>query len=324
MVDSLQMLARNRWFNWAWRFAVTLIVAGWILARLELAEFTRVLIAPRWDALIAMVIVSLIFATLGGIKVWVLLRALAPVKLRVIVGYFLVATSFGAFTPASLGDFSIAAFLRHENVPAHQGLSVMLVDRVISISVYVLVFTPLTIGLLIHADQLWWFSLIFLVGAVIGLILNANKTVRRFVLTRLVRVYVPTIEDLARTFSDLWRFYPWHLFGNLGVTLARSVIAGLVVQLALLAAHEQSLFFAVVCATNFLTIVNLFPISLGGVGVYEGSGVILFEQIGFKGENVLAALLYQRAYIVLSSVLIILTSWLYTIWRTRRSATRLM
>jgi len=309
----LAALSRHRWFNRTWRAVITLIVIVWIFSRLDLTQFARVVVAPRWDALLGMVAAALIFVAIGGMKVWVLLRALAPVRLRLVLGYFVVATALGSFTPAALGDFSIAAFLRRENVPLHQGLSVMLVDRVISVATYVLVFTPLTFALLVRADQWWLLPVIFLAVAILGLLLNANRSVRGFTRTRLIRVFVPAAEDFARAISDLLRLYPLNLAGNVALTLVRSSVAGLVIQFALSAAHEQPAFFPVVCATNFLTVVNLLPISIGGLGIYEGSGVILFEQFGINGENALAALLYQRAYILLSSAFILFVFWLYSV-----------
>ena len=322
MVDSLRTLARNRWFNWAWRFIITLMIVGWIFLRIDFAQFARVVVAPQWIELIGMVGAGLVFAFMGGVKVWVLLRALAPIRLQTVVKYFFVSTSLGAFTPAALGDFSIAAFLRREKVPVHFGLSVMLIDRVISIAVYVLVFTPLTLALLLHTDQLWWLPASFFVIAMAGLLLNTLKPARQFVLARFIRVYFPAGEDFARTLSDLVRLYPLHLAGNVALTLGRAIFAGIVVQFALWAAHEQPSLSQVICATNFLSLVNVLPISLGGVGVYEGSGVLLFEQLGMDGEKVLAALFYQRAYIWFSSALILAAYWFYSLGRSRRAVER--
>ena len=328
MSDSLRVrltaLARHRWFNWIWQATVTFIVVVWIASRLDLTQFARVIVAPRWDALVGMLAAALVFVAIGGTKVWILLRAFAPVRLRLVLGYFVVATAFGSFTPAALGDFSIAAYLRRENVPVHQGLSAMLVDRVISVAIYVLVFTPLTLALLVRSDQLWVLPIVFLAAAVFGLLLNANPMVRDFARTRLIRAYVPAAENFARAISDLLRLYPLHLAGNVALTLVRSIVAGLVIQFALSAAHEQADFFSVLCATNFLTVVNLLPISIGGLGVYEGSGVILFEQLGMNGENVLAALLYQRVYILLSSALILLVFWMHSVRHSNGTPARLV
>lgn len=310
---GLTGLLHHGWFNRILRVAVTLIAIVWIFSRLDLAQFARVVVTPRWEALAEMVAAALVFVAMGGTKVWVLLRAFAPVRLRLVLGYYLVATAIGSFTPAALGDFSIAAYLRRENVPIYQGLSAMLVDRMISIATYVLVFTPLTLALLLHSDQFWLFLGVFLAVASLGLLLNANRLVRDHVRTRLIRPYIPAVEDFARAVSDLLRLYPLHLLGNVTLTLVRSVVAGLGVQFALLAAHEQAAFLPVVCASNFLSVVNFLPISIGGLGVYEGTGVVLFEQLGMNGENVLVALLYQRAYILLSSASILFVFWLYSL-----------
>lgn len=315
--ERIARIEATRWFGWTWRLGVTLIVSVWVLGRLDLGQFRRILVTPNWGALGWMVCAGLVFALLGGAKVWLLLRALAPVRFSKAIGYFLVATSLGAFTPAALGDFSIAGFLRREGVPIHQGLSVMLTDRVIAIAVYALVFTPLTLAQIADLNFFWSVFAFLFALIVIGLGLNALAPVRRFVRVHVLRSHAPALEDFAKTISDLLRLYPYHLVGNLTLTLIRSIVGGIVVWFALRAAGERPFLFPVVCATNSLTIVNLLPISVGGVGIYEGSGLFLFERFGLNGANVLAALLYQRLYVWLSSVAIFAAFALFSLHRVK-------
>jgi len=43
-------------------------------------------------------------------------------------------------------------------------------------------------------------------------------------------------------------------------------------------------------------------VSLSGLGIYEGGGLVLLEALGLNREQVLAGLLYQRAYIIIWSL----------------------
>lgn len=299
MVNSLRMLAHNRWFNWAWRFTVTLIVAGWILARLELAEFTRVLIAPRWNALIAMVVAALLFVVLGGLKVWVLLRALAPVRLGAVVQYYFVATAFGSFTPGAVGDFTLAVLLQREQVPIQQGASAMLLDRLITFAAYVLLFVPAT-AFFVGSVNSWFLFLpasVMLLAWMVWGWLSRRASIRSFVRRH------PGLESFMQTFVELIHAHPIHFWGNVGLTLIRSVVAGGGVYLALIAAGQVGALIPVICISNSLSVLSLLPFTLGGVGIYEGSGLVLFEWMGMDREGVLAGLLYQRIYIVVSSLL---------------------
>ena len=101
---------------------------------------------------------------------------------------------------------------------------------------------------------------------------------------------------------------PWHLLGNTILTLLRCVTAGVVVQLALWAAGEWQPFLPVLYTTNAIAVLNLLPVSFAGLGIYEGGGVVILSQLGFDRERVFTALVYQRLYIILYSLLILLLS----------------
>lgn len=311
---------RRKWFGWSWRLGVSLAIFAWILSQLDLAHLVGTLVAPHWVGLIAMVCAGIIFLLLGGFKVWVLLRALRPVRLQSVMSHFMVATSIGSFTPAALGDFSIAGFLRKEGIPVHEGLSVMLIDRVIALTVYALVFTPLTLGMVTDLKRIWWVFAAIAGLIVCGFVLNSITPIRRMIRVHLFRDWLPRIEEFARAFSDLLRLYPLQLAGNVCITILRSIVAGIVVEFALVAVGEQSNLFTVICATNSLTIVNLLPISIGGFGTYEGSGVVLFRALGLNPNGILAALLYQRLYIWLSSFLILAAYVFWSIHMNRPSS----
>jgi len=44
-------------------------------------------------------------------------------------------------------------------------------------------------------------------------------------------------------------------------------------------------------------------VTLSGLGIYEGGGLVLFEALGLNREQVLAGLFYQRVYIIIWSLL---------------------
>lgn len=313
------MIQHHRWLGWLLQTLVTTFIIIWILTYLDLNELRQAAVTPAWLPLIGMAFAAWVFVLIGGAKFWVLFRALTPVPFLSFIGYFLVATALGTFTPATLGDFSLAAFLRREQIPVHQSMSVIVVDRVITIGIYGTVFLPLTFGLLLHMGQLWWAPVSFLVGGMLILILNRLPTVRKMINRFLKHLHLSFLSDFLSTTSDLLRLHPWHLLGNVGLTLLRCVVSGGVVQFALWAAGEWQPFLPVLYTTNSISLINLLPVSLAGLGVYEGGGVAILSQLGFDQERVFAGLMYQRFYIILYSLVMLILSRLL-IERMRRWA----
>src|SRR5207249_4177878 len=200
-------------------------------------------------------------------------------------------------------DFSMATLLRREGIPVHQGLSAMLVDRGVTLTFYVLVSLPLALLLVLPARRWLWLPVVLGAAAALVLGLNVIGPLRGWLRDRVVRRFLPRLEDFLRTGSDLLRAYPARLLANVGVTVVRSVVAGVVIDMALQAAGTRAGFFPVVVLTNSLGLLTYLPISLSGVGVYEGGAVALFTRLGLTSERVFAAFVFQRAYIIVISLL---------------------
>ena len=287
-------------------FAIGLIVL--ILHNLNLGEFQAVVVAPRWLPLVGMVVTALIFVLLGAVNIWIMLSALAPLQFVTVLRYYLVATAFGTFTPAGVGDFSLVAFLRREAVPVHRGLSIMLVDRGVTLTLYTVIYLPLTLLLVFATTQWLWLPVAFAIAVIGALAANLIASLRRWLLDTVVRRFLPRLEDFLRTCSDLVRFHPMYLLADVAVTVVRSVVAGVVIEMALWASGTHAGFGQVVVVTNSLSLLNFIPVSLSGVGVYEGGAVALFSQLGLSRERVFAAFVFHRIYMLLFAMLMLAVS----------------
>jgi uncharacterized protein (TIRG00374 family) len=299
------MFARNPRKTSLFRLLIALLAIAWLLAYLDIPELLRVVIAPAWSPLCAMVAVSLAFILIGGAKLWLLVRSLTPVPFSRLMGYFLVATALGTFTPASLGDFSLPAFLRRAEVPVYESLAVMVVDRAITLSMYATIFLPLTLGLLLHTTRFWWVTAGVVVVIMVILALNGIATVRQKMCRVLEGLHLSGVADFLATASRLLRLHPWHLLGNIFLTFVRCVVSGLVVYLALCAAREQSPFLPVLYTSNSIALLRFLPISPAGLGLYEAGGVAVLGHLGLDRERVLAAFVYVRIYAIAYSLLVL-------------------
>ena len=306
-VTTRPVASKDR-LGWTLRLLVGIGIVLLIIRSLNLSQFGAVVVAPNWLALIGMVVSALVFVFLGAVNIWIMLSAVARVRFMTMLRYYLVATAFGTFTPAAVGDFSLVGFLQRESIPVHRGLSAMLVDRGITLTLHAVVFLPLTLLLVLSTTQWLWLPAAFAVSVGALVALNVVPGFRRWVLDRMVRPLVPHFEDFLRSCSDLMRFHPTYLLANVAGTIARSVVAGVVIELALVAAGTWANFLWVVVVTNSLSLLNFIPISLGGVGVYEGGAVAVFSRLGLSSERVFAAFVFQRTYIVVFALLLLALS----------------
>jgi uncharacterized membrane protein YbhN (UPF0104 family) len=162
---------------------------------------------------------------------------------------------------------------------------------------------------LVIRDFHWlWVPAAAAVGVAAFLGLNLYMPFRRWLRDRVVLRYAPRFEDFFRTFSDLLRRHPLRLAANVGVTLLRSVVSGAVIYCALLAAGTRADLLPVTIITNSLSLLIYLPISVSGVGVYVGGAVAAFSYLGLSNERVLAAFVFQRLYMIGSSLVFLAMS----------------
>jgi uncharacterized membrane protein YbhN (UPF0104 family) len=307
----MDVYRRNGWLSWLLRIFVTGVVILWIITRIDLKQFQQALIAPEWGPLVLLVLAAWLVLLIGALKSWLLFKAFSPIPFFTFLINFLAAISFGSFTPAAVGDFSLVALLKKENVPVHQSLSVMLVDRGITVAIYGIIFLPLTLGLLLRTDQLWWVPILFIIAAISLVIINGNPRARILGKKILAKLHITFLFDFIKTSSNMLRLHPWLIISNTFLALVRCLVGGIGVQFAFWAAGEYGPLLPIIFTSNAITLLNFLPISLSGLGIYEESAISILGQLGYNRERMLVGLVYQRFYIIVFSLLVLLISFLF-------------
>ncbi len=304
-------------FSWSLRLSITAAAVIWILCYLDLNTFKDVLISPRWLPLSAMIAAGLVFMFLGALKLWLLIKVFAPANFSLFVSYFFLAVSVGSVAPTVLCDISLLALLKNEGIPTSQGLSAVLVDRVITLAVCVVLFMPCAFLFLVPIDNflLVSFGLILVLG-----LISWRWLWRKLMFSNIFRRF-PAVYRFQQALSDLVSQHWQSLLWNVGITIIRGIVSGLSIIFAFMAVEQPASLFPTICITNSLSLISLLPITIGGLGVYEGSGILIFEKLGLCAERVLVALTYQRANIIFMSLLILLLSLIFFAVKRRKGWT---
>jgi len=274
-----------------------------------LADLSRV---SPWHLVIAIVI---FFVSVGmGAYQWHLLLKAGGIALpfaKTFKVYF-VGMFFNNFLPAGIGGdvMKIYDVTRVGNDP-HQVFAVTMLDRVIGIAGLCVLALAASFVLLAGdgLPNLYLYIVIFAgcVAPVLALIMNRrlSRGVRRL-------FGALTLWGLGGRFDAIFR----HLgeYRRLRMLLVRLTVLAMAVQFLRVVTHvlvAQSLGIAV---TNLhfiqffvfvplLGLIMILPISINGLGVREGAGILLFTQIGFSKEQALLMELITYAIMVMVSLL---------------------
>jgi len=227
---------------------------------------------------------------------------------------YFVGLFFNNFLPAGVGGDAVKIYdvSRVGNDP-HQVFAVTLLDRVIGIAGLCLLALAASLVLVAgpapRINHLPIYMVIFAgcIAPVLALIMNRR-------LSRGVRILFGriTVWGLGGRFDAVFR----HLGGYRRVRMLLGQLTGLAVAVQFLRVvthilvaqslgivitwHDFIQFFVFV---PLLSLLMILPISINGLGVREGAGILLFTQIGFSREQALLMELITYAIMVVVSLL---------------------
>jgi len=294
--------------SFAFRFAVSLALLILIFRTIDFGAFSGIIVSPKIWPLVFMIVFSLFFVFLGGLKLWVLYKEFNPINPWLFIGYYFLAGSIGSLAPSIFGDVTLIGLAKRSRIPIHKSISAILMDRGITLVVALFIFTPFTLLFVLPINPGYVF---LLTGAVLIVCIGFFKLSLQFAPSLLGKFKMTKM--LWESFFLFFSHYRPVLYVNLVITSLRSVVSGITLILALMAANLNPAFWATVCISNSLSVLTHIPVSLSGLGLFEGSGLILFEAIGLNREQVLAGLLYHRVYIITWAAL---TSLILTLFFT--------
>ena len=284
-------------FSFIFRFAVCVVLLLWIFKSVDLGIFSEIVVSPSLLPIVAMVVFSVFYVFLGGLKLWVLFRGFSTISLPLFTGYFFLAGSVGSLAPTIFGDFTMVGLARQSLIPVHRSVSAILTDRFITMVIAVFIFTPFTLIFVLPVKPLFIIALMGILALLLGCLIWTS-----------VR-FAPLLFDKFSMTKRFWEsFTPYfkgdrkNLYANILIGGFRGIISGITLILALMAANVSPPFFSTICITNSLSILTHIPVSLSGLGIYEGGGLVLLEALGLNREQVLAGLFYQRVYIIIWSL----------------------
>ncbi len=177
------------------------------------------------------------------------------------------AWAVGLITPGRVGEFSMAYFLR-KSFDVSKTVSIVLLERVITVSVLVL----LSSGLILAAFGVWQAIL------VLGLVAASWAALIAFSL-----MDMPAVRRLAG-YSETIRFFLGReksvLFASITFVAARWLMFGVINYALLLSLGTEVEFAALIPVVAASTLISMIPVTIGGLGLREGSFVLLSSFIG--------------------------------------------
>ncbi|MFQ5524846.1 MAG: lysylphosphatidylglycerol synthase transmembrane domain-containing protein [Thermoanaerobaculia bacterium] len=292
----------TQWWRWVLGLGILATMIGVVGPGQLFETFARIDPGPA----IAVIGLSLVWLGLAGLNVWVLLRPMTPIRLSVFLPVYATSWAASQLLPGQLGDATQVLLLRKHGVPAAQSGAAYLVDKAASFAWMSLValygvgrYTP---GLSERLDtaRLATFLLAGVVAVGLGIVVALRLPARDGGLAaRLQGLLRHTLAELGGM-----RGHPGALALNLSLTL---------IKWAVMAAMYVGAFraFGTVIAVEpaaivpvMSSLVGYLPITVGGAGTMEITGIYLFGRLGIEAATVLAVYLFFRVELLVIALLL--------------------
>jgi uncharacterized membrane protein YbhN (UPF0104 family) len=265
--------------------------------RVGWGELLGTLAAFEWKRAPQIVIGQICFLALGGLALSVLVSGRHAIGLRTLLVAYWRSVAVGVWTPAAIGELSLAWLLRPFGLPLQDGLALITLDKLITALAYGMFALPVlgwVLGPLRNA-ALGPQGLALLVALVTVAIafLIASRSGR---LRTLTMRFLAGAGDYLRSIYGLAFGSPARLAGDFLLTVVRVVVGALVLQWSLAAfePRHSATFGAILVSSSAARLLALSLAAPNGLGVYEVALVELLPPAGVTPAGVLSAVVVSR------------------------------
>jgi uncharacterized membrane protein YbhN (UPF0104 family) len=263
-----------------------------------------------------LIVVYFTFQLVGAINIWIIAIYMKrdSIGIKRIIPYCFVSNAIGAFTPVQAGELTLAPLLKKHGFNIGEGIAIVAIDKCITI----LVFGVVTlIGLYLYIPNLLNRRIWFLGVTFIGILFVMSIIARRIGITNIVKnvfkKWLLSIVNFFRSFLGFIRSHPYVLCLNLIITIVRILLSASTIYIGMgVFGFDGAHYLDILWLTSISRMTTYLPISFNGLGVVEGSAVVLLSLVKISAEITICAFFINRLIHYTSSFLIVAYSLIFT------------
>lgn len=252
-------------------------------------------------------IVLLISFFIGTLNIKILLKSMgAKINFFKLMKYYLISWSIGLVVPGKIGEFSIAYFLKKEGLEGGPSFIIPLMDKIL---------TFLCVSLIASVGIFFFFGISNAIKLLLGTlvivaissILFLSERIRNLIKKYILGKYSNYFNKFSKTLKYMIKNSKKYLVMNIILTFAFWMVTAFVPFFIFKGFGVTVHWFFVLTISTIGTMLSIIPISISGLGVREGVGMLLYSQIAVPREAVLSMYLTVLAIKYLLAEFFILT-----------------
>jgi uncharacterized protein (TIRG00374 family) len=272
---------------------IGLAIIFWGLQVVGVSNILDALRSTTWWILIFMLAAQAVYFAVGALNTYLLFRPFSKrgTTYTKILEYYCLSWAIAIFAPGKVGEFSLVYFLKKEDATIGEGLSLTIVDKLISLMV-ILIFSTIVIFTFFNQGNLLLAVAAVAAAAFLVVLLMLSGKVRGFIRKYVLRKHAKLFKGFNKANLKYLGRYKMLLFYNIGLSLIRSALIALIAYIIFLALGVTTLpYWPIILISSLSQLIKMVPVTLNGLGTMEAFRYYMyFTFFGIEG-GIIAAML---------------------------------
>lgn len=298
------------------RIGITSILCFWLIKIIDWSIILHVLPLFRVSRFLVLIVAYFTFQLVGAINIWIITIHMKrnSIGIKRIIPYYFVSSAIGAFTPVQAGELTLAPLLKKHGFNIGEGIAIVAIDKCITL----LVFGVVTlIGLYLYIPNLFnrriWFLGVTFFGILFVISIIAKRIGIPNIVKNVFKKWLLSIINFFRSFLGFIRYHPYVLCLNFIITIVRMLLSASTIYIGMgVFGFDGAHYLDILWLTSISRMTTYLPISFNGLGVVEGSAVVLLSLVKISAEITICAFFINRLIHYTSSFLIVTYSLIFT------------
>ncbi len=256
-----------------------LFLLGLILYKIGIPNIIQVLNGFSVFWLIPLLALNVVILLIGSMNFLILLKGSSTkISYLKLVKYYIISTTVGLFVPGKLGEFSMIFFLYKEGQEVGEASAINVLDKVVTLFLLSFIATVGAFFYLAPKDAIR-LTLGVLVLCLLALFL-LSRMGRQLIKKLILRKYSRKFRGFSKSLLSYTSKHKDLIFLDAVATIIKLIVQAIVIYFLFIAFNNPIALYKIFTINALLIIISLLPISISGLGIREGSSVVLFSLIG--------------------------------------------
>ena len=268
-----------------------------LLQKIGFSSFFNVLKTIELSWFFVSLFLGLLTFVIIALNHLILLSALdKKINFKTLLQYITFSWSLSSMFPGRVGDLGLLVLLKNNHEVGYgEGLAITFIDKIITLIV-LLLFSAFGLIIFFGLDIFLLLSFFFILGLLLLYLVILKEGIRNFIKKRILKSYSQYFFGFSKSMKTII-FRKKIMFLNLFLTISLWMFSFFLVHLVFLAFNVKFSFFMITVIFSLVNLISLVPITISGLGVREGTGTYLLNQLGVStavGFNIILTRTFQR------------------------------